>query len=105
MTFLSMPDSGRPFGSEPGEAILAAEACGNPQCGRMVLFHPDLVPSILIDPATGRPPDVGEDNQPIPLTDEARARSVARPLCRPCVDAMNRGGHNIRVLPGAYPAE
>lgn len=95
MTFLSNPTPGRPFGSEPGEGVIAF---GWPcfMCGRPFSFHPDLVPSILIDPVTGQSPETGGDPD----------RALREPLCRPCVDKINaaKPGH-IRVLPGAYPGE
>jgi hypothetical protein len=86
-----------PFWSEPGEALFAVSACHT--CKRTFAYNPDLVPSVLVDPATGYPPDNAEH----PGDPD---RAVARPLCRRCVDMVNRRrpGH-ITVLPGAYPAE
>ena len=52
---------------------------------------PGTVVSVLIDPATNRPPDVGEDGQPtgLVITDEIRAACVRVYLCDECVAAVN----------------
>jgi hypothetical protein len=42
-------------------------------------FHPDLVTSVLIDPVTGRPPDLGGDPD----------RAVREPLCPSCCKIAN----------------
>lgn len=45
-------------------------------CKEMFQFDPETVPSVLIDPDTGVPPDIGN-------TDPQNA--VAQPICPPCV--------------------
>ena len=66
-------------------------------CGRAFTFHPDLVPSLPIDPATNLPSDMGGDPD----------RVVRQPICQDCVDRANdkrrRDGRPlIVVIPGAY---
>lgn len=48
-------------------------------CRSYFEFHPDLVTSILIDPVTQRPPDLGGD--------PARARR--EPICPRCCQLLN----------------
>ena len=86
--------------------VFAMGSCGNPRCGQVFAFNPDLVPSIYIDPATGLPPDVRLENGQvvhIELTDtemaEAKRRCVREPLCRECVIATNRALAEIGELP------
>lgn len=55
------------------EKILAHAPCFT--CKTAFWFHPDLVPSVWIDPATGLPPDLGGDPE--------RARQ--EPLCPRCI--------------------
>jgi hypothetical protein len=61
--------------------------------GGIFSFDPDRVQSLLIDPATGRPPDVDEDNQRMdrdaPGVEEAFARSVQTFLCPACCKKLN----------------
>ncbi|MBO0729903.1 MAG: hypothetical protein J2P57_11640 [Acidimicrobiaceae bacterium] len=71
-------------------------------CRRPFEFNPELVPSVPIDPETGQPPDV--DPRP-----GGYERAVRQPLCRECVDLINRqrrqrGGPEMEILPGAYEA-
>jgi hypothetical protein len=85
------------FGGDPSVMAMGA-ACAS--CGdRGFAFHPDLVPSVSIDPQTGKPPDV--DPEP-----GGYDRARAEPLCPRCVKAINRiQPGRITVLPGAYPGE
>jgi hypothetical protein len=76
-------------------------------CGRPFPFNPDLVPSLRVDPATNTPPDVGDHPGGL---EAATARSVARPLCEPCVGRANKtrarmGLPPIEVLASAYQAQ
>lgn len=70
-------------------------------CKRSLVFDPDRVPSVPIDPETNTPPDLGGD----------ASRSVLQPVCRECcelanADRIRRGRHDlIVILPGAYPDE
>lgn len=58
-------------------------------CGNVFSFNPDQVPSILMDPETGRPPDVDENGHPTQPSPEAAARAVKRPYCPVCAKALN----------------
>jgi hypothetical protein len=49
-------------------------------CGQPFSFDPDTVPSVLIDPTTNLPPDIGH-------TDPADA--VKQPVCPTCVTQVN----------------
>jgi len=78
-------------------------------CGQPFTFNPDRVPSALVDPTTGRPPDVSENGVTVTPTREAVARSVRQPLCANCVERINarralRGAAPFVVMPGAYEA-
>ena len=53
-------------------------------------FDPDLVPTVLIDPETNRPPDVGPDSLPCEPAPGSAERAVGRPLCPACARALNR---------------
>lgn len=69
-------------------------------CKRPFLFHPDLVPSIPIDPTNGLPADMGGDP----------AKVEREPICRSCVQEANAnrlaaGRELIVVAPGAYLEE
>jgi hypothetical protein len=66
-------------------------------CKRPFMFNPTHVPSVLIDPANGLPPDMGGD--------PGRARR--EPLCEACVTRanvarMDGGKAPINVHPEAY---
>jgi hypothetical protein len=79
-------------------------------CGRHFSFDPDLVPSVFVDPATGRPPDVTEQGEAIVPEREAVERAMRVPLCADCVELANErrravGSEPIAVLPGAYGRE
>ncbi|MFC9651450.1 hypothetical protein [Streptomyces sp. NPDC056937] len=62
---------------------------------------PECVNSVRIDPATGYPPDVvvidGKSKHNPNPNPEAVRRSVARPVCDPCVT------HRNEVLQGGTP--
>jgi hypothetical protein len=64
--------------NEPGH-LIALGPCWS--CGERFTFDPDTVVSILVDPDTNLPPDLGH-------TDPQRA--IARPLCPSCVERANR---------------
>lgn len=57
--------------------------------GETFAFDPDTVPSILVDPQTGRPADVDAEGNQIELTEEVRARSVREPYCPACAKRLN----------------
>lgn len=63
--------------------------------GQPALFEhdPGTVVTILIDPETGRPPDVNADGFPTgqPITDEIRAACRQVYICDECVAAVNAG--------------
>jgi hypothetical protein len=78
-------------------------------CGASLTFNPDLVPSVFVDPVTGRPPDLDVHSRMIEPSDDALARAVRAPLCPDCVEIANArrtaaGLRPIVVLPGAYEA-
>jgi hypothetical protein len=54
--------------------------------GGLFEFDPDTVVTVLVDPQTGRPPDVGESGEPCTVDPAAEARAVQRPICDPCVE-------------------
>lgn len=69
-------------------------------CGVGFTFNPETVPSLPIDPATDRPPDLGGDE----------ANAIARPICSTCIDFANawrasEGKPTIFVPRGAYGPE
>lgn len=57
--------------------------------GGMFAYDPDRVPVVLIDPATGRPPDVDEAGHRREPEPGAVERSVTRPYCPPCAVRLN----------------
>ena len=78
-------------------------------CGSLFTFNPELVPSVHVDPKTGRPPDVDSDGNPRAYTAAEEARSVREPICSACIGLVNAkraamGNPPIAVLPGAYQA-
>jgi hypothetical protein len=58
--------------------------------GGLFEFDPLTVVSVLIDPVTSRPPDVGADGQPCEPDPAAVERSVKRPICDPCITRVNQ---------------
>jgi hypothetical protein len=50
---------------------------------------PGTVMSVLIDPDTGRPPDIGEDGAPVPIDPDAVARCIQAFICPDCLAAVN----------------
>lgn len=77
-------------------------------CGQPFTFHPDLVPSIPVDPLTNLPLDVDEHGDICEVNPEAAKRAIKQPICATCIDRSNEqrraDGHElIHVLPGAYP--
>lgn len=54
-------------------------------------FDPDTVITVLIDPQTGRPPDVDADGNPCRPEPGAVQRSVQQVICDPCMDRVNAG--------------
>ena len=78
-------------------------------CGQPFTFNPNWVPSVPIDPRTGRPLDVGADGKPQPVEPGAEERAVKQPLCESCVELINEnrrriGEPEIVVHPDAYEA-
>lgn len=62
-------------------------------CRTLMTYNPDLVPSIRVSLATGKPDENG----------------VKEPVCRACVERVNpmrlkNGLEPIKILPGAYEA-
>jgi hypothetical protein len=77
------------FEAGMGGAVLVAP-CG--MCKTICTADPDTCPSVLIDPQTGRPADVTEAGELIPLDQvapEAMARSRREPLCPRCIKRVN----------------
>lgn len=60
-------------------------------CRSLFVFDPETVSSVLVDPVTDQPPDLGGDPD----------RAVARPLCPPCVTEANleRAKAGRRLIP------
>jgi hypothetical protein len=76
-------------------------------CRRSFTFHPDLVPSLPVDPETNLPLDVDGEGNPREFSVEDYRRSVKVPICSACIGLANRqrerhGRPPIAVLPGAY---
>jgi hypothetical protein len=74
-------------------------------CGRQFAFNPSRVPSVTVDIATGRPPDVDAAGNPQAIDPDVEV--ARRPICRECVGLANvvrerNGREPIAVLPGAY---
>lgn len=69
------------------EAVLAFGPCV--VCDRPFSFDPDRVGSVLVDPETGRPPDVNAAGKRVQPSAEAVARSVRQPYCPRCARALN----------------
>jgi len=72
-------------------------------CGRVFSYNPNHVPSIQVDPQTGRPPDVGPEPG-------GYQRARREPLCEACVTLANReraakGLEPFPVHPEAYEPE
>ncbi len=80
---------------EEGPAVIASAPCG--LCGTPFIFDPITVPSILIDPQTLRPPDVG----PRP---GGWGRAQREPVCPRCVDKFNTERERQGLPPG-WPGE
>jgi len=61
------------------------------QAGYHFEADPGTVTTVLIDPATGRPPDVGEDGRPNGVTVTAEIAAACRQvfICLDCVAAVN----------------
>lgn len=57
--------------------------------GGYFAYDPDRVPSMLIDPQTGRPPDVDEAGHRCEPDPEALARSHREPYCPRCARKLN----------------
>jgi hypothetical protein len=94
-----------PLDDDWDERFIVLAPCWS--CGRVFHFHPDLVPSLPIDPQTNSPLDVNPSPDGL---EAARRRAVKQPICRRCVDRGNawrrkEGRELIHVLPGAYPDE
>jgi len=65
-------------------------------CKRLTDFCPDCVNSVLVDPETNLPPDLGPDLQPREPDPAAVDRSIKLPICDTCTI---RG--NSRRSPGS----
>lgn len=81
-----------------GPYLLAVGPCWS--CKRTFSFNPARVPSIPIDPQTGKPPDI--DPEP-----GGYERAEREPICEACMTLMNarrreRGLPEMPILPGAY---
>ena len=66
-------------------------------CKRVFGFNPLLVPSVLIDPVRGLPPDMGGDPE----------RAKRQPVCRSCMERANErrvatGAEAVPIHPEAY---
>ena len=71
----------------PETTELAVDACA--VHGGLFAFDPERVPTVLIDPQTGLPPDVDAAGNWHEASREARDRSVARPYCPSCARELN----------------
>lgn len=58
-------------------------------------FDPETVTTVMIDPLTNRPPDVGPDAQPIDPDPAAVERSVPKMICPPCVIKVRAAGNQL----------
>lgn len=65
-------------------------ACGDP----FSFFDPDRVPSVVIDPVTGLPPDMGGDP----------TRAQKTPICPPCFGQVERKRKAAGKAPWPTPA-
>jgi hypothetical protein len=78
--------------------MLASAPCCS--CGHYFFFDVDRVQTVLIDPATGRPPDVDEAGHPVEPEPGAMERSEGRPMCPKCAILLNgmlrQGGQEPR---------
>jgi hypothetical protein len=63
-------------------------------------YDPDRVPSVLVDPETGLPPDLNPDGTSRGPDADALRRSVRQPLCPPCCRRAN-GERRRRGLPSS----
>ena len=57
-------------------------------------FDPGRVPSVSVDPQTGRPPDVDADGNAAEPEPGAVERSVKQPICPPCAKRVNEARGN-----------
>lgn len=73
--------------------IAEGQCCG---CSKIFAFNPFTVPSIFIDPVTGKSPDL------LPEAEQAAAmqRAEKEPVCPDCVEKANliREKNNLRLL-------
>lgn len=83
--------------AEP-EVIALGQCCVH---GGLFEFDPDRVPSVLVDPETGLPPDVNEAGQYREPTAEALARSRREPYCPACARGLNAEAAR-RSLPARF---
>jgi hypothetical protein len=58
-------------------------------CGVPFWFDPDSVPSLFVDPVTGKAPDMGGNPE----------RAVREPVCIPCRELANP----VRITAGLEP--
>lgn len=66
--------------------------------GDYFAFNPDTVVSVLIDPQTGRPPDVDAQERHVTPEPGSVERSVKRPVCDDCTALVN-----ARLRARGYP--
>lgn len=69
--------------------------------GGLFMYDPYRVPSILVDPETGRPPDVTAEGQRCEPSPEALGRSARQPYCPDCAKRLNREAR-ARGLPAHF---
>ena len=74
--------------SDPSGRTIAYGPCYG--CGLLFAFDPDRVTSILVDPHTGRPPNVDKHARRITPDPAALARAQRLPLCPGCVELRDR---------------
>lgn len=58
-------------------------------CGKRFVFDPDRVPVVLVDPQTGRPPDVDSHGNRQEADPAAVERAETRPYCPNCARRLN----------------
>lgn len=66
-----------------------------PCCGNPMVFHElerHTIPSLLIDPETGLPPDISPDGHRVVPSPEAKSRARRLPVCRSCAEDIQSGG-------------
>lgn len=64
-------------------------------CDKAFDFDPESVTTVLIDPVTNRPPDVGPDAERIDPDPIAVDRAVPKLVCPECVIEIRKAGNRF----------